>query len=145
MDPRLLGPVASMTPPRWTGRFVGIPYVHQGRERDGVDCWGLVRLALNEAFGREVPDYAYAPTFDRDGLGDLTREVRSRWLEIPLDRAEPGDAIVLRVLGQPCHCGVIAGGGWMLHSLAGHDSVVERYATALWGKRIDGVYRWPAG
>ena len=41
--------------PCWVDGYIGIPFVLGGRERTGLDCWGLVRLVLREQFQVEVP------------------------------------------------------------------------------------------
>ncbi|NMW23861.1 C40 family peptidase, partial [Rhodanobacter denitrificans] len=58
--------------PAWAGPYVGIPYRTHGRDRAGVDCWGLVRLVMAEVFGAELPDYGdtYRDGEDWGAIGD---------------------------------------------------------------------------
>lgn len=42
--------------------FIGLPYADKGRDRDGVDCWGLVKLVYAEVAGIVLPDYSDAYT-----------------------------------------------------------------------------------
>src|SRR5512144_1011435 len=45
-------------PPAWVAEYVGIPFVDLGRDRQGCDCWGLVRLILAGQAGLALPSLA---------------------------------------------------------------------------------------
>ena len=34
----------------WQNKYVGIPYKDNGRDLDGMDCWGLARYVYNKEF-----------------------------------------------------------------------------------------------
>lgn len=38
-------------------RWLHIPYRHMGRTEDGCDCWGFVRLVLQEEKGKTLPAF----------------------------------------------------------------------------------------
>jgi cell wall-associated NlpC family hydrolase len=56
----------------------------------------------------------------------------------------PGDVALFRIAGQPCHCALVVTAGKMLHTMTGHDSVVESYKIKRWAPRLLGFYRWEA-
>ncbi len=58
----------------WTARYVGLPYVDGGRDRFGVDCWGLVYLAFPAEAGIAVPSYGEIAATE---LVAIAREIRS--------------------------------------------------------------------
>lgn len=42
----------------WADGYVGLPFKKMGRDRSGLDCWGLVRLILDEQAGVLLPAYS---------------------------------------------------------------------------------------
>lgn len=138
--------------PEWVADYVGIPYRALGRARDGLDCWGLVRLVYAERMGIALPAYdgrgfcrGSGPT-TRASVADVAALVadakRASWCEVPATSASAPDVVLLRVHGQPIHVGVLVAPGAMLHSLAGHDSAVERLDGLAWSNRLMGFWRW---
>jgi cell wall-associated NlpC family hydrolase len=131
--------------PDWVADYVGIPYRALGRGRDGADCWGLVRLIYAGRLGVDLPAYDGRGFCGRASVADvasLVAEARGAWREIQGKDAMPPDVVLLRVHGQPIHVGVLVAPNLMLHSLAGHDSAVERLDGPMWSRRIIGYGRW---
>lgn len=130
--------------PLWAGRYIGLPFQDHGRDRSGLDCWGLARLVLAEQFGHAVPsfrcDYAHSRAVDEIS-GLITRET-PRWENIIQGAEQQGDVIVLRLFGKPLHVGIVLGDAHMLHIEAGINSAIERYDGARWKNRIFGFYRY---
>lgn len=131
--------------PDWVAGYVGIPYRTLGRARDGADCWGLVRLVYADRLDVELPAYDGRGFSGRASVPDvasLVADARGPWRELPEDEAAPPDLVLLRVHGQPVHVGVLVAPKLMLHSLAGHDSAVERLDGLMWSRRVIGYGRW---
>lgn len=128
----------------WAANYVGLPFKDQGRERDGVDCWGLIRLIYRERYGLLLPSYAeaYVTAEDEEEIGALVRRERPAWLEIPLAEAAEGDVLVLRMRGQPMHVALALDQPWFLHVHEGINAVVERRDSAKWAHRLVGAYRY---
>src|SRR5262249_15997138 len=68
-------PRAGMRVPEWIAGYVGLPFRSLGRDRDGLDCWGLVHLVYREVFRLEVPAYSedYVTAYDCREIGELIR------------------------------------------------------------------------
>lgn len=137
--------VLPSAPPAWTGRYVGLPFAAKGRDRAGVDCWGLVRLVLAERAGLELPAYVagYAGTAPADAA-DIARLIaggKADYVAVDPAAARSLDIALFRVLGHDWHVGVIVARGWMLHVQAGIDAALERHDGAAWARRLAGVYR----
>ena len=136
--------------PEWVNEYVGLPFIERGRDKRGVDCWGLVAIILDEQFGVTVPSYddEYQSTTDCGTISDVIKREASSWWLVPLHEAQPGDVIVMRVLPfgadksiYATHVGIVVENGWMLHVERGVDAVLDRYTRPRWGRRVVGIYR----
>jgi cell wall-associated NlpC family hydrolase len=130
--------------PSWVESYIGLPFKEHGRDRDGVDCWGLVRLVLAEQFNIDLPAYVagYASTEDAADIARLIRGEMGPWVEVSQSNTRPGDAALMRLQAQPCHVSVIVAPGWMLHVEDGVDSCLDRYDGARWSRRVVGIFRY---
>lgn len=131
--------------PKWAGDYHHVPYVPHGRDMDGLDCWGLVRLIYAERFGIALPDLAgrYSDTTKENGpeIAGIYREMRQDWRAVDLAAAQLGDLLVLRCQGEPMHIGMVVGAGLMLHTRKKSGVVLAAYDGLKWSKRIAGMYR----
>lgn len=127
--------------------YLRAPFHHTGRSRRGVDCVGLVAVAL-EAVGRTVDDrrdYGRNPV--RDGL----RNVLVVHFGDPISgQAQPGDVALMRwhragAVDLFNHVGILTGyplgGLGLLHALHSNREVVEHRLADPWPRRIVEVYR----
>lgn len=124
--------------------YVGLPFLAHGRDRAGLDCWGLVRLVLAEQRGFTLPSYAegYATTTDRVEIPKLVAgEIANDWTEIPATDAQPFDVVLLRVLGQPLHVGLVVAPPQFLHVMTGLNACLDDWSRPHWNRRVLGFYR----
>lgn len=134
-------------------RMIGVPFLDKGRGLSGWDCWGAVRFGLLNGFGVEVPSYTedYTTTKEGDEITALIGRESLAWIEVPLGEARVGDVIILRIKGQPWHCGLVMDPPYFLHADATvsrrtglpKGTVRDRWDSLLWEKRILGVHRHP--
>lgn len=129
--------------------FVGLPFADHGRDREGADCWGGVRLVLRELRGIVLPDYGdgYRETMDSAGIGISIREGLVRDFA-RVERPAPFDLVIFNLAGKPWHVGLVVGPGRFLHwpqpDRDGNDgtSRIERWADRKWRNRVEGFYRY---
>ena len=137
-----------MAPPLlsdWVAGYIGIPFRPHGRDRDGCDCWGLLRLVLAEQFDTQIPAFhgmTWQPGDDRRALAAFMDEHRDIWSEVPAGQEQPGDGVLMRLMGHPIHCGIVVAPGWMLHVEGGADAAAEPYTDIRWNRRVLGFYRY---
>lgn len=133
-----------MPVPLWAGHYIGLPFQDHGRDRSGLDCWGLVRLVLGEQFGHALPSfqYDYPHTTATQPIRELILREAALWTAVDIPHAQCGDVIVLRLCGHPAHVGCVLGDGTMLHIESGINSAIEKYTGARWKDRVFGIYRY---
>lgn len=123
--------------------FVGIPWGERGRTVEAADCWGLAWLVY-QAHGIEIPSFAddYTNTADREHNAALINKGKPSWQSVPFSAERELDVILLTEAGIPCHVGIVARRGLMLHMVPGRSSVVESYLTGKLRHRLAGFYRY---
>lgn len=111
---------------------MGIPYRAAGRDPGGVDCWGLVLMALR-VLGITVPEW----TEQRPvaiGVG---------WQPVPIGEARRGDVVAFRnAAGAVDHVGVVLSGCRFLHALDRAGVVQSQLHEEPWASDLAGAYRY---
>lgn len=116
----------------WVNSWVGTPWQVNGRDRSGIDCWGLVLAVFREQRGVELPDWTVSP--QRDHYGDLAHSAetiteaarvaaadgRAQKIEEPEDFA----IVVVHRRALANHVGVVVAGGHVLHCAEGTGGTV---------------------
>ncbi len=122
--------------------WLGVPYVHQGRTKFGVDCIGLILCVRNQlepwdALRRAPHDYARHPN---DGL--LIEHVRAQCFL--LNEPEDGALILIRwpKTLHPSHVAIYAGGN-LIHAYQRARRVVETGFRAHWARDAHSFWRLP--
>lgn len=137
-----------MTPNEFVGRALAVPFRDRGRGWDGWDCYGLVRAWFTDVRGIDLPahDAGYETAGDtpedREAIRAMVEGERPAWRRV--ERAEAGDLLLMRVAGRPIHVGVMVDRARFLHAEKRIGTVIERLASPIWAKRIEGAYRYAA-
>lgn len=118
--------------------LIGVPYKVDGRDKSGIDCWGIVH-EVRERIGRPVEDYA-AP-----GSEALMDELVARekglhgWRRI--DAPTPFCVVAIRIGRFVSHVGVVLEDcATFIHSRDPIGVVIERLDCPRWANRIEGFY-----
>lgn len=118
-------------------RWVGVPYRHQGRNRLGVDCIGLL-LVVGWELG--LSDYDVTGYGRSPNAGFLRAEC-DRLLR-PTDSRQPGDILLLRFKRDPQHLAFVSERG-LIHAWYGAGRVVETALATSWSARVVQAYSIP--
>ena len=128
---------------KWT-KYIGIPYKHLGRSRDGVDCYGLVILIFEEEYGIKLSPFEYSMDWQEHPEEDPINKYRGEdvWKEISLSNAKEGDVLLFRVGNCPVvnHIGIYMREGYFLHTHVGTPVVAARLDN-LWKDKLVQVVR----
>lgn len=130
--------------------FIGVPFRHQGRTINGMDCIGHLVLsfaAINKPLRNRV-DYGRLPANAK-----LEAALSLHFGPPVAGPPQPADVVVLaweddpRYVGLPCHVGIVAPhpepriGISLIHCYAISGRVIEHGFSADWLSRVVGVYR----
>ena len=126
----------------WYNKYIGIPYKDGGRDENGLDCWGLVRLVYKEQYNIDLPSFTshYSTAKDRELINELISRHKEGW-EKTTEPVE-GSVVLMRVLGTETHVGVYLGNNAMLHIREGVHAIIEPVDTTTWKNRIVGYYNY---
>jgi cell wall-associated NlpC family hydrolase len=100
----------------WFEKYVGLPFVDGGRDFNGVDCWGLVRLVLRTECGIEVPSYGETSAIDLAAVAGIVahESALDPWLPVN-GNVRPFDVAVMYRRHAPIHVGIMATDRLLLH------------------------------
>lgn len=117
--------------------YVGVPYLHQGRSRSGIDCIGLViNVAaacgvINERqydyINKQFRGYARLPG-EKTLITALSEFMSMRSFRL----AEPADIIVTKFDRAPRHCMILTDQGTIIHAFANIGRVTEQRYAHMW-------------
>ena len=128
----------------WSNAYIGLPWRERGRDRSGLDCWGLARLVLAEQRGIAVPSYAegYASTEERAELASLIVDQGYRIADpVEARQVQAFDLVFMRDGRSAMHVGIVVEPGRLLHIRRGARSEAPRYDRPLWPHPIAGFWR----
>ena len=120
-------------------KYLGIDYIHKGRDLKGLDCWGLV-ISIYKDLGIEIFDLEdYERNWHLKGGNIFIENYYNAWVQ----HTSP---IFLDVLlfnsskGITNHAGIYLKDGRFIHgSRAG---VVVTRLEGRWKEKLYGVFRW---
>ena len=128
----------------WSNRFTVIPHAEDGRDRDGADCLGLVRIIYAEMLGITLPDYLgrVCEAEHAEIEARLKGETSSiDWR--PVERGEERAFDLLTFMRGPWvrHLGVVVRPGLMIHAAPHVGASLAPYDYGYWNSRFNGLHR----
>lgn len=122
--------------------WIGVPWRHQGRSRQGVDCVGIFAcVALGLGRHIQIPkNYTHDPD-----PTVLLAHMHQYFDEVPVADMQPGDFLLMRFLDRnqrmsKRHIALKTNLG-ILHAAATYRKVTEHTLDDEWFNRIEQVFR----
>jgi lipoprotein Spr len=105
----------------------GVPYRMGGSDRRGLDCSAFAQLTFRERFGIELPRESSAQ--------------RGAGIEIPFERAVPGDLLFFDTGLRKQHVGIYAGEDQFLHVSTRAGVMLSSLRDPYWAPRLRAAVR----
>lgn len=123
-------------------KWIGTPFRHHGRNRQGVDCVGLLYVVYSIALQLPLDDFITYPKSPETGF--VYRAIRKYADRIVPSAAQCGDVVLLNFAGSSTHFGILTEDG-VVHADIFLKKVVEH---SLVGVRAVAFFRmkgiqWP--
>jgi cell wall-associated NlpC family hydrolase len=123
--------------------YLPIPFVPNGRTKDGIDCWGLICLIYDEKYGIKLPLYEGVNGKEGTEVAQgVAKEAALAWTEVPAEDRREGDVVVIRMMGLPWHVGMVLDKANFVHAYHRTGVTVERITAIHWKPRILAYYRF---
>lgn len=135
----------------WTSRYVGIPFKQNGLSRDGLHCWGLCRLVLQEECCLDLPSYAEQSAADLIAAAKFFRgdSMCDPWIKVEVPREF--DIALMSAMsegGRPRvvagHCGIMIDPETVLHVWEATNAMQMRIDHPRIRHKMLGFYRHKA-
>lgn len=133
----------------WWNDYVDRPWKEGGRDNDGFDCWGLVRVVYKSQIDVDLPRLELAVWRRGGDARKLLKAVREYSDQLQKDEFVPllldgnykeFDLLWLRN-GGPIHFAVMIDDKRFIHVEEGCDTAIEKINSLRWERKIRGVFR----
>ncbi len=120
--------------------YLDVPFKHQGRSKNGLDCVGLIIVAAKDC-GLEFPDCMVYSKSPQHGLLQQNIE-KSGFLERLHNTVElkRNDILLFRFTEEPQHVALYCDNS-IIHSYSRIEKVVEHRFSGSWKHKLVCVYR----
>lgn len=131
----------------WTDKYIGIPFLADGRGMDGLDCWGLVCQIYQQELGISIP--SYDGVFNDSTpvkyieIASLMTAQRNIWRKVK-GRVNEFDMVSLRTGRHAFHVGIMIDAARFIHCDNPCGVTIETIASPLWRERVNEVVRHPS-
>ncbi len=119
--------------------YIGIEYKKHGRTAEGLDCYGLVKLYLENEHGVLLSDFDYDGT-EASMLAE--HKTDNEWADV--SEYQKGDVLVLRQMRTACHVGVVIDSERFIHCEENIGVVMDYMHRGRWKRRIVSAHRHKA-
>ena len=114
--------------------WVGVPFRHQGRDRNGIDCWGVPVVVLRELGA--LPEGFDEAGYPRQPLSGQIQKHLLRFCTVLPDYV-PGCLVALRMQSTAMHVAIFTDTDTIIHAMdrQSRGGVVEHGFRGMWRSR----------
>jgi len=122
--------------------WVGVPYLHQGRTRKGVDCIGLLACIAKQF---QISDYDETDYGRRPSGLHMRRVLQDNLQPIALADLREADILHMATDNEPLHVAVVSRANplYIIHSSSDFGKVIEQRLDDVYVRRLRACYRIP--
>lgn len=126
-------------------KFKRVPFVHNGRSMEGLDCLGFVALFYKE-FGIDIPDGDGAYVDERWFRTDPERYMRGikalAGQDVAIDQLQPLDLVYFTLRRRIInHTGIMISDREFVHMFPRRGLMISRLMDPYWRMRFKGAKR----
>jgi len=131
----------------WSSEYIGTPFEWEGCTIQGLSCWGLVCLVLEDQCGIKLPrnneiELTVKDTAELDTAAYIVPQAQ----KIKLSEVKEFDVLqmwgIYKGVKLPLHCGIIIDKRKVLHVEAGTDTAIMDYTARANAWRVIGAFRY---
>lgn len=124
-------------------KYLGLPYVHEGRTMEGLDCFGIAVLIYRE-LGHELFDFVnLPPDWSLNGCNHMIENYWRDWERV--DTPKFLDGVMLKnYKGIANHGGLMLDDHTFIHCVKKIGVVIGDLNQPSWKKRFENFYRLKA-
>ena len=125
-------------------KYIGIPYKHLGRDKNGLDCLGLIVLIYKEILGIKIFDVVdYDEKWSWKGRNLFEDNYCKEWKRVLTPKL--WDMVLIKNgKGIINHAGLILTNGRFIHCIKA-GVVISRLSDNTWKGRLSGFFEYKHG
>lgn len=118
-------------------KYIGVPFRHQGRTKDALDCAGLIICVAHD---ENISDFDFT-NYRMQPDAILMR----KYLNDNLDRIfklEPGCILYMSFYKNPQHLAIYTSNNTIIHAASLYGKVVEHTFSKFWYTKVKEIYKY---
>ncbi|RLC34904.1 hypothetical protein DRH14_02010 [Candidatus Shapirobacteria bacterium] len=124
-------------------KYLGTPFLHQGRSASGLDCVGLIMVVAEKLEVVDITENSANSIYNREPNPIILRNIFREYGErVDYEHMQSGDVMLLRNPMYPCHVAFYIKPNRMIHCIStpGLNKVVEHNIHDIWRRRVIECY-----